>query len=311
MKFSVTIPTYKNVFLKETIDSVLEQEYKDFEIIIVNDASPYDIDSIVSSYKDSRIKYYTNKRNCGAKNVVDNWNICLSKACGDYIMCIGDDDKITPNCLHDFANYIERYPLIDIFHAGTEIIDDKSYHITTLNIRPEWESVISFIYSAQNSGLGSYLFKTSTLKKNGGFYKLPYGWASDFITAYNAAKNNGIVNIQSIGFQYRGNGQSISHDMKGIEGKIIALQKYEDWLRLFLNNLETKEEEDLKKKKNLIRSLSKRTNHNIDDLIEFDIRKNFIIRGLYWILNRAKYDISIKRIILCLLKSLLYKFKQM
>ncbi|MBQ8672678.1 MAG: glycosyltransferase, partial [Bacteroides sp.] len=47
MKFSITIPAYKRTYLQECIDSILAQTYTDFELIIVNDASPEDLDSIV------------------------------------------------------------------------------------------------------------------------------------------------------------------------------------------------------------------------------------------------------------------------
>ena len=63
MKFSITIPAYKRSYLKEAIDSCLAQTYKDFELIIVNDASPEDLDSIVNSYSDNRIRYYKNETN--------------------------------------------------------------------------------------------------------------------------------------------------------------------------------------------------------------------------------------------------------
>lgn len=57
IKFSVTVPAYKAQFLAECIDSILAQTYKHFELIIVNDASPQDLDSIVSKYDDPRIRY--------------------------------------------------------------------------------------------------------------------------------------------------------------------------------------------------------------------------------------------------------------
>ena len=50
MKFSIAIPAFKAKYLKECIDSILAQTYKDFELIIVNDASPEDIDSVVKPY---------------------------------------------------------------------------------------------------------------------------------------------------------------------------------------------------------------------------------------------------------------------
>ena len=62
IKYSFVLPAYKARFFREAIDSILAQTYKDFELIIVNDASPEDLDSIVNSYDDSRIRYYVNER---------------------------------------------------------------------------------------------------------------------------------------------------------------------------------------------------------------------------------------------------------
>ena len=95
--FSITIPAYKDKFLKEAIESVLSQTYENFEVIIVNDASPHNLDAIVNEFNDKRIRYFKNKNNCGARDVVDNWNICLNHASGDYVICMGDEDKLTPN----------------------------------------------------------------------------------------------------------------------------------------------------------------------------------------------------------------------
>ena len=65
IKFSVTVPAYKAQFLSECIDSILAQTYKNFELIIVNDVSPQDLDSIVKRYDDPRIRYYKNKEATG------------------------------------------------------------------------------------------------------------------------------------------------------------------------------------------------------------------------------------------------------
>lgn len=88
IKFSVTVPAYKAQFLAECIDSILAQTYKNFELIIVNDASPQDLDSIVSKYDDQRIRYYKNKVGFGAEHVVGNWNKCLEYATGDYVIVL-------------------------------------------------------------------------------------------------------------------------------------------------------------------------------------------------------------------------------
>jgi glycosyltransferase involved in cell wall biosynthesis len=91
--FSIGIPAFKAKYLNECIDSILRQTYANFELIIVNDASPEDLETIVKSFTDSRIKYYCNDKNFGAEHVVDNWNKCLSIATGDFFVLMGDDDK--------------------------------------------------------------------------------------------------------------------------------------------------------------------------------------------------------------------------
>ena len=65
IKFSVLIPAYKGKFLEHTIHSVLSQNYQEFELIIVDDCSPEDLQAIVNKFSDSRILYYRNEQNCG------------------------------------------------------------------------------------------------------------------------------------------------------------------------------------------------------------------------------------------------------
>ena len=306
IKFSITIPAYKDRFLKETLDSVLAQTYQNYEIVVVNDASPYDLDSIVIQYKDSRIRYFKNKQNCGAKNVVDNWNICLSHATGDFVMCIGDDDKLTPRCLQDFAVLIEKYPDLDLYHARSEIIDDDSNFVCFLERRPEWESVYSLMYNPRNTHLGDWLFRTETLRKNGGFYKLPYGWQSDDITAFIAAASHGVANTQEIGFQYRGNGLSISHDLTCIEDKIEAVRFSINWSQDFVSKLHPENEDDKRLVELIKHDATAKGNQDIDDMVEFDIRKHFLKRSWFWLWNRQKHDISTKRYLRCVIKAIKY-----
>ena len=145
--FSILVPTYKAKFLKECIDSVLSQTYTNFELIIVNDASPEDIDSIVSICSDDRLRYYKNKKNIGAVDVVDNWNLCLSYAVGDYVICMGDDDKLTPNCLEEYLKLIEKYPKLEKNHC----IQQSQLHSVTLSIAASTEgdagNKVLFVYA--------------------------------------------------------------------------------------------------------------------------------------------------------------------
>lgn len=307
IKFSITIPAYKDKFLKETIESVLAQTYQNYEIVIVNDASPYNLESIIFQYDDPRIRYFKNEKNCGAKDVVDNWNICLNYATGDYLICMGDDDKLTPRCLQDFSDLIGKYPKFDLFHARSEIIDDNSNLVCVLEERPEWESVYSLMYNPRNSHLGDWLFKTDTLRKNGGFYKLPYGWQSDDISAFIAATCHGVANTMDVGFQYRGNGLSISHDLTCIEDKIEAVNHAIKWKLSFVADKHPDNAEDKELIELIKLNVKDHGDRAIDDMVEFDMRKQFGNRCWFWFCHRQEHGISFKRYIRCALKAIKYK----
>ena len=96
IKYSFLLPAYKARFFREALDSILAQSYKDFELIIVNDASPEDLDSIVKGYNDPRIRYYVNEKNIGGKDLVAQWNHCLEYANGEYVILASDDDVYSP-----------------------------------------------------------------------------------------------------------------------------------------------------------------------------------------------------------------------
>lgn len=307
VKFSVTIPAYKDQFLKQAIDSVLQQTYTNFELVIVNDASPNDLDSIVAQFTDDRIRYFKNKVNCGAENVVDNWNICLSHATGDYMMCIGDDDMLTPRCLQDFADLIAKYPQAELLHAHTDSIDEDSNYVSSVPKRAEWESVYSLVYTLNDSGLGSYLYNVEALRRDGGFFKLPYGWSSDLVSAIIAARRHGAANTQEPGFLYRGTRHSISHDIKSIEGKVKANQMAWAWIRDFISQTPAVTPEDKQLERLIPERIDEKFFRKIDELIEFDIRKNFGQRAPFWLRNRREFGLSLKRYLLCVLRSFRYR----
>ena len=236
--FSITIPAYKSRFLSEAIESCLTQAYRDFELIIVDDASPEDLESITNQYNDPRIRYYRNERNCGALNVVDNWNICLNYCKGDYIICMGDDDRLMPQCLEEYVRLINKYPNLDVYHAWTELIDENGIVIKQLSQRPEYQGCMEMIWNHWNGDtqyIGDFCFRTESLRKEGGFFKQPLAWASDDITVARAAANGGIANTQEVAFQYRENPLTISRDGNNaikIEAKLLERV----WFRHFFDS---------------------------------------------------------------------------
>ena len=238
MKYSICIPAYKANFLRDCIKSVLSQTYEDFELIILNDRSPENLRDIVEEYNDSRIRYYENEKNVGAVDVVDNWNKCLELAAGKYIICIGDDDMLTPNCLEIYNDLINKYPQCDVYHCRSLIIDENSEPLELTNIRPEYESVYDSIIERINGRvffIGDYLYKKESLKKLGGFVYLPLAWGSDDLSSYLAAKENGIAHTNEVIFWYRRSRFTISS--KGsVDYKMKAISDQHKWMLDFLKS---------------------------------------------------------------------------
>ncbi len=91
---SVILPTYNGEkYIAETLESVLNQTYKNLEIIITDDASKDKTVEIIKSYNDKRIKLYENENNLGIAN---NTNKALSLATGEFIMMQDHDDISSP-----------------------------------------------------------------------------------------------------------------------------------------------------------------------------------------------------------------------
>ncbi len=224
VKYSIAIPAYKAKFLKESIESIMVQTFNDFELIIVNDASPENLDDIVYHFNDKIIQYFKNEKNFGAINVVDNWNKCLSYAKGEYFVLMGDDDLMSPTYLEEFNNLIKRCPNLDVYHCRSRIVNEKSEIITLTESRPEKESSFESIWhrisGLRTQFISDHIYRTEILKSKNGFYKLPLAWGSDDITAYIAAFPKGIAHTNKPVFNYRKSALSISSS-----GNYIAKMK--------------------------------------------------------------------------------------
>ncbi len=312
MKFSILIPAYKSLFFRDALKSVLEQSYTDLELIIVDDCSPENLNSVVKTFSDSRIHYFRNDNNTGAIDVVKNWNKCLSYATGDYVLCMGDDDMLAPSCLADYCGLIHKYPNLYVYHTRTILIDEESNMYEIQEQRPEYESGFSLWWHRWNGRnkqyIGDFLFERRNLVDNGGFFYLPLAWASDDITAVRAAIPKGIANSNVPGFYYRQSIYTIS--MSGNE-RLKADSSFleEEWYRSKLASACTEDNVDIL----LIQLISR----NID--IHFQ-KKRYLcmmrdlhenpIRVLKWMKNNRKFQFKYASIANAFFRSLFrYVFK--
>lgn len=238
--FSIGVPAFKGAYLKECIDSILEQTLTDFELIVVNDASPDPVRDILLSYDDGRIRYFENAENIGAENVVRNWNKCLDQARGRFFVLMGDDDKMTPGYLEAFQHLIDKYPTLDVYHCRSRILDTESRPIQLTPSWAEYESIYDLMWhriaSTRPLFVSDFMYRTEPLKTVNGFFPTPLAWAADSLTAYVLCADKGIAHTNEPVFCYRRNPYTIS-STGNVELKIKALMQRDNWLWNFLKTV--------------------------------------------------------------------------
>lgn len=123
MKVSIILPTYNRAsLLAQAIDSVLNQTFKDFELIIVDNYSADDTESVVKSYNDKRIRYFKNQNN-GLVSI--NRNYGIQKSHGEYIAFLDDDDLWLPEKLEKQAELMDSNKDLGLVYSGSQVIDSK------------------------------------------------------------------------------------------------------------------------------------------------------------------------------------------
>ena len=106
-KVSVIIPTYNRIeYLMITIDSILEQSFDDFELIIVSDGSTDNTEEVVNQINDERVHFYLLDKNYGYPAIARNKGLDMAR--GEYLAFCDDDDIWTPNKLETQMDYARK-----------------------------------------------------------------------------------------------------------------------------------------------------------------------------------------------------------
>jgi glycosyltransferase involved in cell wall biosynthesis len=132
------MPTYNYAsYLPEAIASVLAQDFKDFELLIVDDCSSDDSAGAVKPFcdRDARVKFDVNPANLG---MVNNWRKCLEQARGPYIKFLFGDDKFSdPRALGKMIALLRDNPSATLAASARTILDEKSNVIDIVRPLPD------------------------------------------------------------------------------------------------------------------------------------------------------------------------------
>ena len=120
---SVILPVYNAAdYLAEAITSILNQSFKNFELLIINDGSTDHSKEIIHSFSDARIKYIDNKGNRG---LIYTLNRGIEESTGTYIARMDADDISLPDRFEIQFNYMERHPEVGACGTYAEYIGDR------------------------------------------------------------------------------------------------------------------------------------------------------------------------------------------
>jgi glycosyltransferase involved in cell wall biosynthesis len=137
-KVSIAIPLYNcESHIRETIESVRAQTFKNFECIVLDDQSTDRSAEIVKSIDDPRIRYELNPERLG---FFGNWNRCLEVMNGSYCKLLPHDDTLEPTCLEKQVKVLDEHPEVELVHCARKILDPAG-NLMTIRRQREPEGI--------------------------------------------------------------------------------------------------------------------------------------------------------------------------
>jgi glycosyltransferase involved in cell wall biosynthesis len=140
-RVSIGVPVYNGQrYLREALDSILAQTFSDFEVVICDNASTDNTQTICEEYsaRDSRVRYHRNNVNIGASG---NFNRTFELSSGTYFKWAAHDDTLAPDFLAKGVRVLDENSDVVLVYSKTRIIDDKGEHVTHYKFQLGGEAV--------------------------------------------------------------------------------------------------------------------------------------------------------------------------
>ncbi|MGH7820470.1 MAG: glycosyltransferase [Candidatus Binatia bacterium] len=210
-KISICIPTYNGAaYLGQAIDSVLAQEFADFECVVCDNASTDATPAIVDRYRDHRfrpLRYGTHVSQAA------NWNRCLTVARGEYIVLLHSDDVLLPRFLGSAARVMDEKPEVGLVHCAVQRIDQDGRSLQCQRSYPQdgiREGVELFRRLLDEGCVinpAGVMCRKSVLEKVGGFSE-EIVWGVDWHMWLRIAMNSAAAYLAEVLALYREHSQS-------------------------------------------------------------------------------------------------------
>ncbi len=218
---SLILPAYNSEeYLEEAIISILNQSFKNFEFIIVNDASTDNTQKIIKKYaqKDSRVKFIKNEIQ---KKIAKSLNIGIEKSSGKYIARMDSDDWAYPERLKLQFDFLEKNPdvvivggAIEVCDGNLKILNSRKFYLNNGDIRKHLFKFSPFSHP-------TIMMRREALNDVGG-YDVFLEVAQDYDLYFRLATIGALANLKNTVLKLRTHSQSASA-IKGRKQEIFTL----------------------------------------------------------------------------------------
>lgn len=162
-KVSVVLPTYNQAnYLSRALDSFLDQDFQDFELIVVNDGSTDETSTILAKYQQRFNFICINQDNLGLPAALNNG---FSRTRGEYLTWTSSDNIMLPLMLHDLSAELDANPEIGVVYSDWYVIDDED----TILSRAESIEYDPYILYLANYINASFLYRRKCREQIGDY----------------------------------------------------------------------------------------------------------------------------------------------
>lgn len=197
-KVSVVLPVYNVApFIKQTIESVLQQSFQDFELLVLDDCSTDDTVERVRTFVDSRVKLIVNPHNLGRAGTD---NAALGFVMGEYIAKMDGDDLCHPERLARQVAYLNSHPDVNVVGSWMQNFGTSSY----LNCYPAnpYAAQVMTLFTLP-TGNPSVMMRTHLFRDEGMHYDAALRQAEDYDFFARYVRRLSVVTLSEALIQYR------------------------------------------------------------------------------------------------------------
>lgn len=237
---AIIIPFFKGEYFDQTLASISKQTNKNFVVYIGNDNSPFDCKDIVAKYECAfSIRYTKFDNNLGQRSLAGHWQRCIGLIANEeWVMFLGDDDMLSPKCVEEFYEAVDKVNLykINVARYSSIIIDENGNETSKQFLFPFLEgttlSLIRKFQRKSRASLSEHIFRRSEFEKNG-FADMPVAWHSDDIAIMETTHFGKIYTMNKACVFVRYSASSISGQGGNVWRKNLATLKF---LRFLIAN---------------------------------------------------------------------------